>query len=183
MPNYMRRLVSVAWSLGAGVALLSLTTTTASAQATLTGCYVPNSGTVYRIKAPDLPGACHSKNHVEFTWSLQGPQGVQGPAGPTGPQGPAGPAGGLAVSAIKVVTAFTAPIPAGGKGSVAVDCPAGTIATGGGGRSTSPSVPLRLLGSIPFRANDTPIAWVLDFENPNAIAIEGHAFVVCVPAS
>ena len=40
----------------------------AHAQTTLTACYVPKSGTVYRIKVEGAPSKC-SQNHVEFTWS------------------------------------------------------------------------------------------------------------------
>ena len=47
----------------------------------LYGCYVPTSGTVYRIKATGLPDACRSPQHVQFTWSLQGPVGPQGAGG------------------------------------------------------------------------------------------------------
>jgi hypothetical protein len=61
-------------------------------------CYVPLTGTVYRIKDTNLKTAC-TTGHVEFSWSpsgLIGPVGPQGPtgnAGPTGPQGLQGPAG------------------------------------------------------------------------------------------
>ena len=88
MPTHMTNSLSLALSMVAGVAMMSLTTAaSASAQATLSGCYVPNSGTVYRIKAAGLPTACHSKNHVEFTWSLQGPPGPVGPKNTTRPPG------------------------------------------------------------------------------------------------
>lgn len=54
----------------------------------LRACYVPGSGVVYRIGADGLGDACEGKNHVEFSWNVQGPPG---PRGPTGPQGPSGP--------------------------------------------------------------------------------------------
>ena len=63
------------------------------AQATLSACYIPKSGTVYMIKQTGTPSECLSKQHVEFTWSGTGPQGPQGPQGPEGPQGPQGTAG------------------------------------------------------------------------------------------
>lgn len=56
-------------------------------------CYVPNSGTLYRIKAEDPTETCKSPGHIEIQWEVEGPQGAQGPQGPMGPQGPAGPAG------------------------------------------------------------------------------------------
>src|SRR5688572_11861717 len=51
-------------------------------------CYVPLTGTVYRIKEPNLKPACTSTAHIEFSWDPRG-----GPAGPTGPQGPTGNVG------------------------------------------------------------------------------------------
>ena len=65
----------------------------AGAQATLSACYIPKSGTVYMIKQTGTPSECLSKQHVEFTWSGTGPQGPQGSQGPEGPQGPQGTAG------------------------------------------------------------------------------------------
>ena len=56
-------------------------------------CYVPNSGTLYRIKAEDPAETCKSQNHIQMQWEVEGPQGPQGPQGPIGPQGPVGPAG------------------------------------------------------------------------------------------
>ena len=58
-------------------------------------CYVPNSGTVYRVRTTDTKETCASHQHVLFQWSGSGSGGVgpAGPQGPTGETGPAGPAG------------------------------------------------------------------------------------------
>ncbi len=68
-------------------------------------CFVPQSGTLYRIKATDPAETCKSPEHVAIQWNLKGPagpQGIEGLAGPagaagpqgsTGPMGPAGPQG------------------------------------------------------------------------------------------
>src|SRR5881628_1673294 len=32
-------------------------------------CYVPRTGTVYRIKEPGLPSRCFATTHVEFSWT------------------------------------------------------------------------------------------------------------------
>ncbi len=56
-------------------------------------CYVPASGTVYRIKEPGSPQNCNSSQHVEFSWNEQGIRGETGPQGPVGPQGEIGPVG------------------------------------------------------------------------------------------
>jgi len=179
MPTNRRTLLSLTWSIGAGVAMVSLTTSDVSAQGTLTGCYVPTSGTVYRIKAAGLPDACRSKNHIEFTWSLQGPQGPAGPAGPTGPQGPTGPAGGLARSAMQVaVKTLNAPV--NQVLSAFVDCPAGTVATGGG--ATTPNVQVRLVNSAPRVTNGVPTGWEAAMHNPTDVLQPISFFAVCAPA-
>jgi hypothetical protein len=71
----------------------------------LYACYVPLTGTVYRIKEVDVRQTCASPSHREFSWNETGPEGPPGPAGPPGatgvmgppgtqgPQGPAGPDG------------------------------------------------------------------------------------------
>ena len=77
---------------------LSAQTATASSEL-MYACYVPLTGTVYRIKAPGAPAECtrpKSSNanqhaqHIEFVFNATGPMG---PAGPAGPQGEAGPKG------------------------------------------------------------------------------------------
>lgn len=65
----------------------------AQAPALIYACYVPVSGTVYRIKETDVKEACSSSKHIEFSWNEQGPEGPQGPQGIQGIQGVAGPAG------------------------------------------------------------------------------------------
>ena len=40
----------------------------------LHACFVPASGTVYRIRAAGLPAACHSASHVPFSWNARGQQ-------------------------------------------------------------------------------------------------------------
>ena len=183
MPNYTKQLLSLAWSLSAAIALLSLTTTNASAQATLSGCYVPASGTVYRIKADGLPDTCRSKNHVEFTWSLQGAPGATGqtgPAGPSGPQGPVGPAGGLVRAAVQVVQAGTAFLSPSSAGGATAQCPANMVATGGGTGSSVPA--LTVVNAMPAKTNDIVTGWTANFFNPHANIGQGQVFVVCVPS-
>lgn len=88
----VRLAVLVGMGVGAGLAWPA----GAAAQTTINGCYVPASGTVYRVGAPGTPSACVAASHVAFAWSVEGPPGPQGPAGPqgaTGPQGPDGPQG------------------------------------------------------------------------------------------
>lgn len=97
-------LILVAFSavaLVAGSAPLAAQTTTTSSEL-MYACYVPMTGTVYRIKAPGAPSDCtkpksssangHSE-HIQFVFNATGPMGPAGPQGPQGEVGPAGPAG------------------------------------------------------------------------------------------
>jgi hypothetical protein len=56
-------------------------------------CYVPLSGTVYRIKTTDTKENCTAVQHVMFWFNQTGPQGPQGPQGVPGPAGAAGATG------------------------------------------------------------------------------------------
>jgi hypothetical protein len=55
--------ISVAALLG----ILAIAPSAAQAQTTITACYVPKTGSIYRIKAPDSPDNCKA-SHVEFSW-------------------------------------------------------------------------------------------------------------------
>jgi hypothetical protein len=92
-----RSLRSTAARLGAvlmvAAACLAVPAGRAAAQAAaepgvIYACYVPATGTVYRIRAEGLPDACGASKvngrvqpHVPFQWNEQGPVGPQGPAG------------------------------------------------------------------------------------------------------
>lgn len=82
----------------AGLVALLCAPAIARAQGTtvITMCYVPASGTVYRIGVPNTPADCVNPLHVKFSFNQEGPEGPAGPPGApgaTGPQGPAGPQG------------------------------------------------------------------------------------------
>jgi hypothetical protein len=47
-------------------------------------CYIPGSGTLYRIKTLNAPTTCSKSTHVEFNWNNMGPEGPMGPMGPAG---------------------------------------------------------------------------------------------------
>lgn len=107
-------------------------------------CYVPLSGTVYRVNTSDTKETCVSKSHVLFWFNQTGPQGPAGPAGPTGPTGPAGPtgptgptgpagptgpqgpAGPAGTGATAYFKALAAPVNSPGAGVLALDLPAGS---------------------------------------------------------
>jgi len=56
---------SVAASVGAADGVVAVI----DPSTTYYACYVPGSGTVYRIKAANTPAACTKSTHVEFSWS------------------------------------------------------------------------------------------------------------------
>lgn len=118
----------------------------------LHACYVPKTGTVYRIRTPETPQTCN-KGHIEFSWNeqgIQGPEGQPGIAGDvgetgatgatgavgaTGPEGSPGAAGlqGTAgVSGFVYIRSDPIIIPPAGLTQGIVHCPAGKVALGGG---------------------------------------------------
>jgi hypothetical protein len=56
-------------------------------------CFVPATGTVYRIGVQGLADSCLNQDHVPFSWNSRGPAGEAGVAGPQGVQGEQGPQG------------------------------------------------------------------------------------------
>ena len=66
----------------AALVLVAIAPKAVSAQQTLNGettlyaCYVPKSGTVYRIKVEGTPTKC-AQNHVEFSWTTGGTTSLQ----------------------------------------------------------------------------------------------------------
>ncbi len=54
------------------LAAIALIPAAAEAQSTITACYVPKTGSVYRIEATGAPEQCKS-GHVEFSWTTGGP--------------------------------------------------------------------------------------------------------------
>ncbi len=92
--------------------ILVLTAGTASVAAqgalpdTLHACFVPGSGTIYRIKATGLPTNCLAPAHVAFQWNAGG---SEGPVGPTGATGVAGTDGSGVTLAELPITPATQP--------------------------------------------------------------------------
>ncbi len=88
-------LTSIAGRTQAQNAPASTTSTASSADSAMriAACYVPASGTVYRIGAAGLPETCLARTHVRFSWNTLGQVGAKGETGAVGPTGPVGPAG------------------------------------------------------------------------------------------
>lgn len=117
--------------IAAALAFVALVPSIAQAQ-TLTACYVPKSGTVYRIKVEGTPTKC-AQNHVEFTWSMAGQVGPEGPQGPQGEMGPQGPAGAAYTTGLERLERAMTMLDPGETELLDLVCTtAGRIAIGGG---------------------------------------------------
>ena len=147
-------------------------------------CFVPASGTVYRIRAEGLREDCASDEHVEFSWDAAGPEGPQGPEGPEGPEGPQGPegpegpqgpAGQDGVSGREVVVGTTLVIDPGETGTHSVSCPTGTVPIGGGFQAGDG---MRMTGSRP-----TAGGWIITGTNVSGSLSGMWPYVICALAS
>lgn len=140
---------NIARSLAAAASGLALAATAGaqSAPATIDACFVPASGTLYRIDtpaspAPGAPKTCLSPLHTKLTWNQQGhagPAGAPGAAGPIGPSGPTGAAGPVGLSGNEGA--------AGPAGSPGVAGPAGPTGNTGPVGATGPAGPQGAAGS------------------------------------
>lgn len=156
----------------------------------LSACYVPKSGTVYRVEALDAPPACIKPEHVPFSWNeegIQGQQGETGPqgeAGPAGPQGtagpagetgPAGPAGTNGVSGYVFVQSIFRPVPVG-PSDHALNCPSGKRAVGGGYRVETGHDFVKVFWDTPI---DGGLGWFLRLHNTGAQTFSVSLYVMC----
>jgi hypothetical protein len=167
----------------------------AAADDTIRACYVPASGTIYRIGVAGGPTACRG-NHVEMKWTVSGSAGAQGPAGPqgetgpagpqgeagpagpkgdtgpAGPQGPAGPAGsGGGTFSAKMIVRDSIDIAPGRFARAIAPCPVGTVLIGGGFQfSFFDRAYTKLVGSEPiyFQGSSLPNAWAAEAFNEDA---------------
>lgn len=119
----------------------------------------------------------------------QGPAGPQGATGATGPQGPAGPQGAPGISGYRMVVGTVFPQRGAANFEVQVNCPPGTRALGGGGRSVDPLTYV-LEDSWPLFDNATlvPTGWRVEFRAaapgpaPPASG-RGDVFAICAVVS
>ena len=177
-------------ALAALVGVVALGTPPAArAQATdpnvLYACYVPSTGTVYRIKASGLPDVCDDPKgnkppHVMFSWNQQGPQGPQGPQGAPGPQGAQGPQGTPGVSGYVLAGQefLNQTFDPGHDRNYMVSCP-GSKKVLGGGVSFGSSVDVD--GTGVFVRNMAPngsSAWLVTIANLGTTSLTTRLFVL-----
>ena len=149
-------LVTCALALTAPVTLRAQTP---SPQKVISACYVPGSGTVYRIKETDLKQECASPRHVAFSWTDGSVPGF--------------------TFRVQSAEAF---VSEGDEQIVVVSCPSGSSLTGGGFRLTQVAdvaAPLvRASEPDPFNGS----AWRVDVVNraPSATPAIFRAFAQCI---
>ena len=139
------------------------------------------SGTVYRIKVDGLPADCRSANHVQFTWSLQGPPGPQGVPGPAGIQGIAGPAGPLSG---RVLVVATGNAPPNSIGTAVAPCPPGKKVLGGGFQGVTGNTTIvshNMPKSLPA-GGFSETEWEVTLYNADQFALAFRVFAICANA-
>jgi collagen triple helix repeat protein len=106
-----------------------------------------------------------------------GAAGAAGAKGATGAQGIQGVKGDPGATTVTVVQGPTVTIAAGLKAFASADCPAGSVATGGGGVNVNTSG-VHLLQSF-ANTGASPTAWTVSYENTSGASVDVHARVVC----
>jgi hypothetical protein len=121
----------------------------------ISGCYAKKDGT---LRVIDSGAQCKIGENV-LTWNQTGLQGAPGPAGPQGPKGdtgPQGPPGPSASPGFVHVIGNQIAVPEYELTDVAVECPDGKMAVGGGFQGSDA---VRVLQSIGV---DYPAGWAVE---------------------
>jgi hypothetical protein len=178
--------VIVALTLGAATADAQPAAATSDAvPKTLEACYVPASGTIYRIDTPASPAAgapkgCLSPAHARFEWNQQGvagPQGVPGPKGDQGPTGPRGPQGPPAVVSATRKSTVAIYVDEGKSLSTVLICDPGHEALGGGWDvQDDDDVRVRVVDSFPAYSH----GWQFVIRNEMSHRIRVRLWVTCL---
>lgn len=140
----------------AAVAALAVLPSVARAQTTITACYVPKSGSVYRIKVDGAPAKC-AQNHVEFSWETGAEQ--------------------LYGYVTQVEESVT--IAAGAVGGATAACPEGSIAIAGGFLFAGDPSALNVQVLSSIRLNLTP-GWFGSARNLGADPVEFEVHAQCI---
>jgi hypothetical protein len=176
------RLTTVVIALAALTPALAQAQTHAASEASITslvieGCYVKNTGTIYRINVPNAPTKC-TTNATAVSWNSQGPQGPTGPQGPVGPQGPAG----SGLTGFELVYKDHHNIPQSTSVGVEVDCPVGKVViTGGFNVLTNATHQIMGSGPYVFTGEQLPRRWVIMVKTADGLGLT--VFALCATAS
>lgn len=120
-------------------------------------CYVPSSGTTYRIKEADLKQECSKPTHAQFSWT----DGTSAPG----------------FSSIQTVYSEEKTVAPGTTGVAEADCPAGYKVIGG-------SFYIGNTGNMQFYSSNPNAAgtsWVVFIKSTDpSVTISFHAIAMCV---
>jgi hypothetical protein len=116
----------------------------------------------------------------------RGPVGPAGAAGATGPAGPAGPAGAAGAQgppgpvSLTYVASPDTPLPNGTQQVAFVDCPAGTVVTGGGAFTPSTSTAVTVnTSAISSSTGSSPDEWQVAMNNTSGSDTTFNAEAIC----
>lgn len=123
---------------------------------TISACYVPKSGSVYRVDVPSAPDACKA-GHVPFSWQ----------------------SGGMTFTIRNKPYTYVA---AHTYEHAYADCQAGETAVSGGYLMGLDS-PVNVVGNSPGLGGQHPQAWYVRIGNPNDFEIQFLVFVMCAKPS
>ena len=148
------------------------TSTASITDGVIYACYVPKTGTVYRINVSGSPIKC-ATNHVLFSWNISGPEG---------PQGPEGPAGSSAFSSA-VLRTGSVDVLAGEVKGLTVKCEADEIVVNGGysittGLNNEGEMLLNQAEHVP--QDPQPWRWHLVLYNGSGFLKQLHGTALCV---
>lgn len=161
--------------LAAGGSAVALATSTTSPNA-YAGC-LSKAGALSNVHVNPKHRVRCSKGNKLMRWNQTGP------AGPPGPQGPAGPAGASLTINGTVVSQANNSVPSETSGTLNLSCPAGDIATGGGGGFPTAGITgLAIADSEPLLTGSTPTGWHLIVTNTSSATATFNESVVCLGA-
>ena len=168
--------------LAAAPAALRAQTTTPTTPKVFYACFIPTSGTVYRIKETNLKQSCASTAHVPFSWTDGGTPGPQGPKGDKGDQGEQGEPGSPGFSELVTIASAEVTILPDNNGTVSAQCPAGSQVVGGGYRFTDVDVITPPLIEFSESTDAAGTTWSVRIDNfaPDASDVKIRAIARCV---
>jgi hypothetical protein len=117
--------VAVALAVGGGIAYASIP----DSGGTIHGCYF-KAGGLLRVIDTARGQTCHPSFELPLNWNQAG---IPGPPGATGPQGPKGDKGDPGITTVRTFEVNSAAVVVDDdRVSARVQCPAGSVVTGGG---------------------------------------------------
>lgn len=153
-----------------------------SANPTYQGC-VTAQKTLTNVQVNPKTAITCPKGASRITWNQTGPAGATGSTGAAGAQGPAGPQGPAGTFTPTTVYQRGTLLEPGQDAEANVFCPAGEMATGGGGDWEQG---VEIIDTVPLSDTDgtpadgqTPHGWAVYGYNTTTAPVELTAWVVC----